>query len=161
MTKVLNTIENVHRLLAAICTIGMISIVLLQVFSRLCLPFCPSWTEELSRFLYIHAIGFAAPIALRNDLFVKVDIVIDLLPKKFFLVQTLINRIVVLAACIILAYTSYGFMKTGLYETSIALVWPMIVPFSAMFVCGILMLLFSAENVIRDILNIGKEWRSI
>lgn len=157
MTKILDIVEKIFRWTACILMLTMISIVLLQVFARLCLPKCPSWTEEISRFLYVHIIGFAAPVALRDDLLVKVDILTNILPKKVKSALEILIRIAVLCMSGLFACSAYGFMMTGTMEVSIALVWPMIVPFSAMFICGLFMTVFSAELAVKSIVGLFRK----
>lgn len=159
MAKALSIIDRVCRILSSINVVCMIGVVALQVFARFLLPSCPSWTEELSRIFYIYIIGLAAPIALRNDLLVNVDLVINSLRPKTRLALGIFNRVVVFAVCAVLAYSSYGFMLSGLREKSVALVWPMVIPFTALFICGALMTLFCAEGIIKDCMRL-KEARS-
>lgn len=160
MAKVLSIIDKTCRFLSSINVVFMIGVVALQVFARFLLPSCPSWTEELSRIFYIYIIGLAAPIALRNDLLVNVDIIINALPPKAVLALRIFNRIVVFAVCAVMAYASYGFMLSGLREKSVALVWPMVIPFTALFICGVLMTLFCAECIIKDCMRLKEARRA-
>jgi len=59
--------------------LGLVAVVLLQVYARLFLPKSPHWTEEASRFLFIYTVSFASGLAIREKAFVNVDVFTNLL----------------------------------------------------------------------------------
>ena len=161
MKKILDFIERIFNYISAALITIMICVVLLQVFARFCLPKCPSWTEELSRFLYVHIIGFGAPVALRHEMLINVDILISHLPRKVNAFLTFLSRLVGLVICSIFAYYAYGFMMSGVIEKSVALIWPMVIPFSAMFITGVFQVIFSIELLVKCFIRDKKEEEAV
>jgi len=54
-------------------TAGILMVVTIQAYCRLYLPSAPPWTEESARFFFLFSVAFAAPLALREKAFVRVD----------------------------------------------------------------------------------------
>lgn len=150
MRKVLNTIERVAMFLAIACAMIMICIVVWQVYTRTFLPRAPAWTEELARMLYVHVVGFAAPIALRKDRLMAVDIIFEMLSPRGKIIQRLFSRVIVLVFSVIFAYLAYGFFMIGFRELTVALQWSMAIPFASMLICGVLCVIYSVETTIKD-----------
>ena len=65
-----------------ISTVGLILIVLLQIFARFFLVSAPAWTEEAARIFFIYTISFAAGIALKDQYYVNMDLLYNALSKK-------------------------------------------------------------------------------
>ena len=61
--------------------LGLVVVVLLQVYARLFLPRSPHWTEEASRFLFAYTGSFAAGLAVKEKAYVNVDVFTNLLPE--------------------------------------------------------------------------------
>ena len=154
LRKVLDVIERIAMILAVLCIIAMLAVVTLQVYSRVFLPSAPAWTEELSRMIYVHVVGFAAPIALRQDKLMAVDFIFASLSPLGKIIQRLISRFIIAATCIVFAYLSYGFFINGFREVSGALRWTMAIPFSSLFICGVLSVVFSIENTVKDVKSV-------
>ena len=81
MKKVLDFIAKVCELLVISLGIALILIVLLQIFGRV-LGNAVSWTEELSRYILAGIVAFAAPLAARRGLYIRVDILLNRFPRK-------------------------------------------------------------------------------
>ena len=62
-------------------TAGILMVVTIQAYCRLYLPSAPPWTEESARFFFLFSVAFAAPIALREKAFVRVDTLARCLPN--------------------------------------------------------------------------------
>lgn len=97
--------------------IALIIVVVIQIISRY-LPYTFVWTEELSRFLFLYSIAFAAPLALRDKEFINVDLLINFLPKRVReLYEGFIYLIIVLFSLVV-AYYGYKFILIGRGQTS-------------------------------------------
>ncbi len=126
----------------------LMAIVVIQVAFR-ALPFAtaPSWTEELTRFLLIFAVTAAAPLALQNDSFVRVDLFINHLPtyiRKIIDITTYIGLAIFFAWLI---HHAYLFAQNGI-QTSPALGIPMYIPYGSMVVLLLLLSVYSIKKII-------------
>ena len=111
------------------------------------MPKSPSWTEEISRFLFVYSISFGAPLALKKEEYVKVDIIISKLPLK---VQDKIDSIIYLLLSIffiLIGYTGYEFGMLGLYQTSPAMQLPMLIPYMSISISCIFLMIYSFYKV--------------
>lgn len=150
---------------AVISFTALISVVSLQVFARFMLPRAPSWTEEASRFLFIYSVAFSAPLALKRGEYVKVDIVVSKLPKKF--VEKLDG---IIYGCLslfflLITYHGYTYASLGTIQTSPALALPMVIPYSSIAFSAIFITIYSAKNSItnfkkkkKDSKEVVEEW---
>ncbi|MGO4890442.1 TRAP transporter small permease [Anaerobacillus sp. MEB173] len=100
-----------------LCFIGIIAVVLFQVTSRF-LPVSAVWTEELTRFLFLYAICFAAPLALKDKEFISVDIIMQFIPNKIKHIYEGIVYLLIVAVSAIIAFQGYHFMLIGRGQTS-------------------------------------------
>src|SRR5699024_12672034 len=60
---------------------ALLIVVVAQILSRY-FPYQFTWTEELSRYLFVYSMVTAAPVALRKSEFITVDLVPTSLPKN-------------------------------------------------------------------------------
>jgi TRAP-type C4-dicarboxylate transport system permease small subunit len=51
----LSWLQNIFNTAAVLSLLGIVVVVLFQIFARYALPQAPVWTEELSRFLFIYS----------------------------------------------------------------------------------------------------------
>lgn len=82
MRNIVKTVDKFFAFLTSIAFLAFIGAVLIQVFSRTFLPTTPSWTEEVSRYFFIYSVAFAAGLAVRNNSYVAVDILVSHIPEK-------------------------------------------------------------------------------
>ena len=73
MRKLWSLFGRVLELGSILSFLGLVGVVLLQVYARLFLPKSPHWTEEASRFLFIYTVSFASGLVVREQAFVNVD----------------------------------------------------------------------------------------
>ena len=113
---------------AIISFIGVFITVMLQVLTRF-LPVSFSWTEELSRLLFVASICFAAPIAYRDLEFVIVDILIDRMPSPIRKIVTLMIHIAIIILFVMVLKHGIAFAINGHRQMSSTLKFPMSYPF--------------------------------
>lgn len=138
---------------AIINFLGLIFVVFLQVFSRFVLPKAPSWTEELSRILFIYAMSFAAPLALIRNEYVKVDIIVAKMPKKIQKILDIVIYILLIIFCGVIAYSGIEFSLLGRYQTSPAIGFIMMYSYIAIGISGIFLTLFSISMLKEKIIE--------
>ena len=133
--------KTLGRLMAAgmaLSFLGLVAVVLLQVFARLALPKVPSWTEELSRYFLLWLVGFGGGLAMRDGGYVNVDLLISLFPA--WLRKLLLSGGNLLITLLMLLFTQQAWINTvrvGMRQTSPVLYIPMQYIFGSMVALGI------------------------
>ncbi len=144
--KLLNILESLLSSLSLFSFFALIFVVLLQITSRLFLPWVFAWTEELSRILFITAVCIISPVALRHNEFVFVDLIINKIKNKIYL--EIANNFLLILFLFIIAYSSIGFLNLGYANTSPVLKIPMWIIYSMPFISFLFMLIFSIEKIV-------------
>ncbi|WP_084783221.1 TRAP transporter small permease [Bacillus dakarensis] len=97
-------IRNIDRysekLIIALFMITMTVLIFLQVVSRYVFGDSITWTEELSRYLFIWLIFLTIGVGFKENKHISIDIVLDLLPK---ILQKLIRQITYLLVFVVAA----------------------------------------------------------
>ena len=79
--KAVNLLTRILEVLTVLTFMALVTVVLIQITGRYTsLTFI--WTEELSRFLFIYAVAFAAPVAMNKREYVRVDLLLGFLPAR-------------------------------------------------------------------------------
>jgi TRAP-type C4-dicarboxylate transport system permease small subunit len=78
--------------------------VLLQIFLRYVLNFPLTWSEELSRYLFIMVCFLGWTLATRNKTHIKVNFILDALPQKIQFQVKIFIQILVLSFAVVLIY---------------------------------------------------------
>jgi TRAP-type C4-dicarboxylate transport system permease small subunit len=106
---------------AVIAFIGMCLAILIQVFTRYLLHYPAPWAEELSRFLNVWAVFFAAAWAVKKGTHITIKAVADRLPHRWqcgiSLVINCVISVLLLAifwGSIVMMQSSYTIFSTGL-----------------------------------------------
>ena len=73
-------LENLEKYISNICLASLLVVLALQVFFRYVLQTGLSWSEEVSRFLFIWFVYISASYAVQKGTHIRVSIVSDLLP---------------------------------------------------------------------------------
>ncbi|QQK79612.1 TRAP transporter small permease [Salicibibacter cibi] len=80
--KVATVFDQILKYMAILLFTSLLIVVIIQIMDRY-LPYSAVWTEELSRYLFVYAITFAAPLAIRKNEFIQVDLLINVLSEKW------------------------------------------------------------------------------
>jgi TRAP-type C4-dicarboxylate transport system permease small subunit len=105
--------------------IGILVVVTIQAFARLCLPSAPAWTEEAARFLFLFSVAFAAPLALRDQAFVRVDTLALCLPAGLTRWLNVAIDMAIRVLMMVTAWASVNFIQLGIGQLSPCLRLPM------------------------------------
>jgi TRAP-type transport system small permease protein len=127
--------------------LGVIVVVLIQILSRY-LPYTAVWTEELTRFLFIYAISFGAPLALKNKEFISVDILTGLLPQKVQEYYEAFIYLVVVVLSFVIAYHGYTFIEVGKGQTSATMAVDMSVIHASIAISFVFIAIYAIFHVI-------------
>lgn len=141
-------IEKILEIGAVLCFTALILVVSLQVFARFCLPQSPVWTEEASRFLFIYSVAFAAPIALKKNEYVKVDLIVNKLNSKVKIILEAFIYIVLSLFFLTLSYYSLPFAKLGIGQTSPAIGLSMFIPYASILILSFFIGMYSILKIL-------------
>ena len=151
MSKILNFIDILLKRLTIFCIALMLVIVFVQVITRYCFNYTPSFGEELARYLFVWTVFLSLPLLARSG--------------GHMAIETLTNRIhgAKLKACRIIAdIFSFWFLAIMVwyggkmvvlaqYQTSPAMLIPMSYVYSVIPFGCFVMLLYTVENFIKVI----------
>jgi TRAP-type transport system small permease protein len=140
-------IDRTLGLLTILSFVGVISVVVIQILSRY-LPYTAVWTEELTRFLFIYSIAFAAPLALKKKEFINVELLINLLPKRAREIYEAMIYLVIVLLCSVVAYQGYIFTMIGRGQTSATMALDMSIMHASIGVSMVFIAIYAIFHVI-------------
>ncbi len=108
--KFYHVLMKIEECIFCVILLAMAGVVTLQVFFRYVLGDPLTWTEELSRFLFVWLIAFAAGYSVSTREHIKVELIVDLLPKKVQKILDVIMSILPLGVFVYLIPTCVQFM---------------------------------------------------
>ncbi|PWW20541.1 TRAP-type C4-dicarboxylate transport system permease small subunit [Cytobacillus oceanisediminis] len=131
---------------------GVIIVVTIQIMSRY-LPYTAIWTEELTRYLFIYAICFGAPLALLRGEFINVDIILTRMSHGFRRFYEIGIYILIFALSAVLVKEGWFFIQLGKTQTSATMPFQMSAIHAAILIMSLFLLLYSIVKIIRLIRN--------
>jgi TRAP-type transport system small permease protein len=137
--------------LAVLSIVSMVVVVVIQVYSRFLLPRTPQWTEELTRFLFIATVGFAAGLAVRDNAYVSVDTIVSLFPEKVTRTISILVKVTTIVLMVVIMRYSIPFIRLGTRQLSSSLLIPMAYPFSMTLVSSFLIALYTVLDIVKDV----------
>ncbi|MEI3607669.1 TRAP transporter small permease [Pseudogracilibacillus sp. SE30717A] len=115
--KSINDFLNKILLVTALTMLGaMVVIIIVQVFSRQIFNYTPSWSEEVSKLLFVWVAFLGIAYGFRERLHIALGLVIDRLSEKLQTVFDVFSKILILGLSIAMLY--YGLRFTMLMGSS-------------------------------------------
>jgi len=108
----------------------------------------PSWTEELSRMVFIYTVSFASGLAFRQGYFIQLDLWHSTVKTRFNWLLDTLSSLTVLILFILFFVYGIQFLVMGMVERSPGLAIPMAWSFGAMVLLGFSMTYFIFRKVI-------------
>src|SRR5690625_3415081 len=96
--------------------VAMTIIILYQVFSRQFFNYTPSWSEELSRVLFVWVAFLGVAYGFKEKLHIGVGLVVKMLPKKLQTFFEYLAKLLIIGFGILMIY--YGWHFTTLMGSS-------------------------------------------
>ncbi|TMW72291.1 TRAP transporter small permease [Alteribacter natronophilus] len=115
--KALKLVDRTLEILTILCFIGIILTVSLQITTRF-LPISAVWTEELSRYLFVYAVAFGAPVAMKRQEFISIDFIFSAFPERIRHYYYAFVSVIVAATAFFIAYHGWSFIQTGQGQSS-------------------------------------------
>lgn len=119
--------DKLEELLLIGLLIGMAVIMGFQVFCRYALNYSLSWSEELTRYMFIWSCFISISYCIKRWISIKVDQVINMLPKKWYVFAQLFLNVLLFVLFFYLSIHGYRFLLLSIEskQTSPALGLPM------------------------------------
>lgn len=146
METFLRWVTSILGFLAIICFAGIIIVVSTQILSRF-LPFSYVWTEELTRYFFLFAISFGAPLALLKNEYINVDLIIGRLSKKVRRIYEIVIYTIVLVLSLVMTKEGYTFMLLGKTQRSATMPFQMSIIHASMFIMALFLSVFCLVRI--------------
>lgn len=143
--KMLKILNGILLTLTFLFFAALIIVVTLQILGRY-MPFSFIWTEEASRYCFIFGIVFGAPLTMYRREFVRVDLILYVIPDKLKKYYDAVMYLVLGAFSIVFMIAAFNFSSVGQNQTSATLGIPMSVIYSSMTVSFALLIIYSLLN---------------
>lgn len=159
-SRFLDILEKVEKAVIAIVVAVMVFLMMYQVILRYAFNNSNQWSEELVRYLFIFTVMLGAAIAVRRNSHLQIDIFLNLMGRKTKAVFTIIATIAgIVFLCLLCGY-SITLCTTALNNISAGIHVTMAIPYAAIPVGCVLMILTSIEVILKNIAELksgGKE----
>lgn len=127
-------VQKVNSVIIAAALLLMIAVVFLQTFCRFVIFKSLTWSEELSRYLFVALIALGINLASTQHLFVRIEIIDGYLKGKALFIMNIVRRAIAIYVSFIFVYSGYELIKIGGYQISPAMGIPMSVLYGIIFV---------------------------
>lgn len=157
LSAILKWVTRILGFLSVICFIGIIVTVSMQILSRF-LPFSYVWTEELTRYFFLFAICFGAPLALLRNEYINVDLIVSRLSETVRRFYDIAIYLVIFVLSTIMSVEGYGFMELGRAQKSATMPFQMSLIHSSIFWMSLFLAIFSLVRIWFLIRNVKNEY---
>lgn len=148
MQKLINIFHKISAYGAFASMLGMVAAVTIQVLARFLLPSAPNWTEEIARMFFVWLVAFGVGIGIRDQAFVKLELLSNYLSEELHRKLQVIIFIVIFLFSMAMLYYSFLFIQIGLHEKSPALGINMGIVFTSIWLMMLSIALLSLEQVL-------------
>lgn len=153
MKKLYDGLVWLLRGIVIVLTACLVADVLLQIVGRYLFRHPLPWTEELARMLLVLNVTFAAPLAVRSNCFVRVDILLLRLPERLRGLAMAVLDFVTAAFLVLVAVQSFSLIQAGALQRTPVLRVPVSYLYCCMAICPALCALFFAVSGIGRLLE--------
>lgn len=156
--------DGLDRVLLALAVVALVALsltVLLQVASRLFLPITLSWTEELTRYLFIYMVALGAGVVQHRHRHVNVELFHGSLGFRGRAAYLALISLITIGFTLMVLPKAWQFAQIGAFQTSPTLRIPMLYIFLSSVVLFGSLLLYSligfAEGIIAMVRGEGAD----
>lgn len=150
--------ETFERSISNLCLAALVVVMALQVFYRYVLQIGLSWSEEVSRFLFVWFVYISASYAVQMGTHIRVSFLVDLLPPRLArlfqiasdLVWIAFNAAVVVSGVLLIK----SMIDFPVYSTSL------VVPLSLIYVVIPLAHVLMIARIVQGLLRGETTWRA-
>lgn len=146
--KLLDLLQSITEYLLFAMIAVMVVVVFAQVFCRFVLRASLPWSEELSRYVMVWISMLGASIGIRRKGHVGVEAIVMMLPGGLRKLASMVTTLI--ACCFFTGMIIFGVRICGIVaaQESPAMEISMAIPYGALVAGGLLMLLYSVEELV-------------
>lgn len=100
--------------------IGMAVIMGVQIFCRYILNYSLSWSEELTRYMFIWSCFISISFCIKRWISIKVDQVINMFPKKAYVFAQLFLNVLLFVLFFFLSLHGYKFLQLSIESQQVS-----------------------------------------
>ena len=126
--------QRINTVIISLALLAMVGVVFLQTFCRFVIFRSLSWSEELSRYLFVTLIVLGVNLAITNHLFVRIEIIDNYLKGTAAVMMNLIRKFIMIYVNIVFVYSSFKLILIGANQTSPAMRIPMSLLYGIVFI---------------------------
>ncbi|SDB40355.1 TRAP transporter small permease [Bauldia litoralis] len=154
MTRILDAIHLVLKVLLATLIAGLLIPVTMQILSRFT-GIIPRyiWTEEIARFCFVWMIMIGAMCAVRDGTHFDLDVLPPALNPKVEAAKRIFVHLMILLVGLVFIWYGWDFIEFGWFQTSEIAELPMNWIFAAWPIAGFLFFVFSVEKIVGEVLT--------
>ncbi|MBT2678778.1 TRAP transporter small permease [Bacillus sp. ISL-35] len=149
--KIRKWLDMLLAFLTVISFTGVIVVVMVQIMSRY-LPYTAIWTEELTRYLFIYAICFGAPLALLRGEYINVDMIFAKMSHNFRRFYEIAIYALLMVLFGVMVKTGYDFTLVGT-QMSATMPFKMSAIHAAILIMSLLLAFYSIVKIVKLIRN--------
>ena len=142
--------------ISLIVSMGAIAfIVNLAVFFRYVLSSPLSWTTEISSYLLVYTVLFGACVALRRKQFVKIEVLINMIPFPFNKIIVILSQVLIIGFVVVCIFSPSALIQKAILTQTVspALGIPMLYLYRLLRFGFLTMLFFVVLNTIGEIVT--------
>lgn len=151
-------IKSISSFVSAVSLILMVSVVLLQTFTRFVIFYSLPWSEEASRYLFVIMIVTGFNAAIYNGDMIRISVIDNYISGWFKIVIDYAKLLISMTVIVIFSYSAYKFIQLGVYQLSPAMQIPMAIIYFIMFVgfcLSLLAVIMNGYETMFKVKNIG------
>ncbi|HCS11190.1 MAG TPA: TRAP transporter small permease [Clostridiales bacterium] len=153
MKKILDNLEKFILVILALLFATMTIALFYQIIMRFVFQSANVWSEELTRFAFIWMSMLGVAVATRRSKNMDVDFIVNLMPKIMKLINSIFTKALIIGFLFVLIFYGIELVTITFKQLSPGMRLPMAYMYLSVPVGGILMLIFTIENIINDIKN--------
>lgn len=142
--------ENLEQFILVVLLILMTAIMGIQIISRYAFGNSLSWSEELTRFLFIWSAFIGVSYTTKKGTSIRITNLVDALPSGTQFVVNMISSIILLLFFLALSVYGYQVVVSTIAsnQLSAAMGIPMWIVNASVLVCGVLSSIRTIQNII-------------
>jgi len=119
--------KNLEKYVMLLLLMAMVAVMGVQIFCRFVLNYSLSWSEELTRFMFIWMAFLSIAFCMKENISLRIDTLITVFPQKVQALLLLVSQVVMLAFFVYMLPGSWNFAYASIQngQTSAACGIPM------------------------------------
>ena len=95
-------------------------VIFMQIIARFVFNSAFSWSEELTRYVFVGQIWLGASLAVRENVHIRVEIIFRILKGKWVYVAEIVSTLIWALFCFFIVYTASGWISTVLANNTVS-----------------------------------------